>query len=182
MIPFKEVAMLTSGLLARKGTAAPASLGLAPYPLNAPVMAPMPAPQPQMQPVQPAPLRAAAVAAARVESRAPLRFPAGQVTERPAAEPKEPSPKPVVEAVAPVAEAVVPVVEEVETGEVAHDGKLAKVSLRLDPVRHLKLRLASAHERRSGQQILLAALDAYLAGVAASVPGDCACLKRNPEA
>jgi hypothetical protein len=54
-----------------------------------------------------------------------------------------------------------------------------KVSLRLDEDRHLKLRLAAAHQHRSGQEILLAALDAYLKTCAATaMDGNCACLKR----
>ena len=37
-----------------------------------------------------------------------------------------------------------------------------RVSLRLDPHRHLRLRLLAAHSRMSQQQTLIAALDAYL--------------------
>ena len=40
--------------------------------------------------------------------------------------------------------------------------KLVKVSLRLDPARHLRLRLSAAHMRQSAQQLLLSALDHYL--------------------
>lgn len=57
----------------------------------------------------------------------------------------------------------------------------AKVSLRLDPERHQRLRIAALHQRLSGQQLLLAALDAYLADCAASVnDGNCVCLRRQP--
>ena len=35
----------------------------------------------------------------------------------------------------------------------------ARITLRLDPDRHLKLKLAAAHLRRSSQQILVEALD-----------------------
>lgn len=56
-----------------------------------------------------------------------------------------------------------------------------KVSLRLDAERHRKLRLATVHLGRSGQSILLEALDAHLARCADSiVAGDCACLLRKP--
>jgi hypothetical protein len=56
-----------------------------------------------------------------------------------------------------------------------------KVSLRLDAERHRKLRLAAVHLGRSGQRILLDALDAHLARCAETIPaGDCACLQRKP--
>jgi hypothetical protein len=56
-----------------------------------------------------------------------------------------------------------------------------KVSLRLDAERHRKLRLAAIHLGRSGQRILLDALDAHLARCAEAMPaGDCACLQRKP--
>jgi hypothetical protein len=52
-----------------------------------------------------------------------------------------------------------------------------KLSLRLDPERHTRLRVAAAHLRRSGQEIMLAALDAYLADKAHEIRGgSCACL------
>jgi hypothetical protein len=61
-------------------------------------------------------------------------------------------------------------------------GKSAKVSLRLDADRHQRLRLVALHEGRSGQQILLAALDAYIEHVAAQLmDGKCACLQRTDE-
>lgn len=57
----------------------------------------------------------------------------------------------------------------------------AKVSLRLDPDRHQRLRIAALHQRRSGQQLLLAALDAYLDRSALTVlDGACTCLQRRP--
>ena len=54
----------------------------------------------------------------------------------------------------------------------------AKLSLRLDPDRHLRLKLLSAHQCRSGQALLIEALDRYLAGCDATQPGgaSCACL------
>ena len=58
----------------------------------------------------------------------------------------------------------------------------AKVSLRLDPERHRKLRLAAVHLGRSGQRILIDALDAHLARCAETIAGgDCACLRRQPD-
>ena len=60
-------------------------------------------------------------------------------------------------------------------------GGSAKVSLRLDPDRHQRLRIAALHQRRSGQQLLLAALDAYLDRSALTVlDGACTCLQRRP--
>ena len=41
----------------------------------------------------------------------------------------------------------------------------ARISLRLDPARHRRLRLASVHLDASIQDILTAALDAYLSGL-----------------
>jgi len=61
-------------------------------------------------------------------------------------------------------------------------GKSYKVSLRLDADRHQRLRLVALHEDRSGQQILLAALDEYLDSVAQQLmDGKCACLQRIDE-
>ena len=51
-----------------------------------------------------------------------------------------------------------------------------KLSLRLDPERHLRLKLAAAHLRRSSQAIMLDALDAYLSTVTANLDKDCHCL------
>ena len=52
----------------------------------------------------------------------------------------------------------------------------AKLSLRLDPERHLRLKLAAAHLRRSSQAIMLDALDAYLSTVTTAMDGNCHCL------
>jgi hypothetical protein len=179
MIPFKEVAMLTSGLLARKGAAIPASLGLAPFHHIAPSAGPaQPAAPPQPAPT--ASLRATAPAPAptspRIESWPPLPFPGLRAAPRPTsdAQPSEAETKDVP----PAAVADARAAEALDA--LPADGKLAKVSLRLDPARHLKLRLAAAHQRRSGQQILLAALDAYVEAIVPAVmDGDCACLKRS---
>ena len=56
--------------------------------------------------------------------------------------------------------------------------KTVKVSLRLDPERHLRLRLASAHLRRSAQKILMSALESYLdTTVGTPANATCACFK-----
>ena len=53
-----------------------------------------------------------------------------------------------------------------------------RVSLRLDPHRHLRLKLLSAHGRMSLQETLIAALDAYLGDEARSANGgNCDCLQ-----
>jgi hypothetical protein len=55
-----------------------------------------------------------------------------------------------------------------------------KLSLRLDGDRHRRLRIAALHLGRSGQQILVEALDAYLERSAEAIlGGQCACLRRN---
>lgn len=53
----------------------------------------------------------------------------------------------------------------------------ARVSLRLDPERHLRLKLASAHLGCSIQELLTGALDRYLEVRAPDIAhGSCACL------
>jgi hypothetical protein len=52
----------------------------------------------------------------------------------------------------------------------------AKLSVRLDQGRHLRLKLAAAHLQRSSQTIMIEALDAYLASTAKEICGQCACL------
>ena len=51
-----------------------------------------------------------------------------------------------------------------------------RLTLRLDPERHMRLKLAAAHLDLSLQDILIAALDAYLAREA-----PCACLASDPK-
>jgi hypothetical protein len=57
----------------------------------------------------------------------------------------------------------------------ASDERVA-FTLRLDPERHARLRILAARRGRSGQEMLLKALDAYLEACAV----DCACLARKP--
>ncbi len=55
-----------------------------------------------------------------------------------------------------------------------------RVSLRLDPERHLKMKLAAAHARQSLQDFLISALDRHLDQIAESVAaGKCGCLTRD---
>ena len=56
-------------------------------------------------------------------------------------------------------------------------GPVAKLTLRLDRERHLRLKLVGAHSRRSVQEILTLALDEYLDRVVPEAfNGRCACL------
>lgn len=53
----------------------------------------------------------------------------------------------------------------------------ARLSVRLDPHRHLRLKLLAAHHRMSLQETVVAALDAYLGDEADQVNrGQCDCL------
>jgi len=58
--------------------------------------------------------------------------------------------------------------------------RLRRMALRLDPQRYVRLKLLSAYTRQSSQQLLLEALDRFLASECetACVPDDCACLKQ----
>lgn len=57
------------------------------------------------------------------------------------------------------------------------DIERARVSVRLDPDRHLKLRLTAAHLHNSLQDIMTDALDRYLEQIGPEVlRNDCACL------
>jgi|GEM_PF-5789133 len=59
------------------------------------------------------------------------------------------------------------------------DGERVRLSLRLDPERHLRLKLASVHSRKSAQQIMTDALDLYLTQLASTVSGGtCACMMK----
>ena len=60
---------------------------------------------------------------------------------------------------------------------------VAKLTLRLDRERHLKLKLAAAHLRMSAQEILTKALDQYLDDmIPTCVDGGCQCLARLEQA
>lgn len=89
----------------------------------------------------------------------------------------------------PTSLVVLPIVPRAPTGEIKPElsaprgggaAAAAKLSLRLDGDRHRRLRVASLHLGRSGQQILVEALDAYLERSAEAIlGGQCACLRRN---
>jgi hypothetical protein len=62
-----------------------------------------------------------------------------------------------------------------------HHGRV-RLSLRLDPHRHLRLKLLAAHSHRSIQEILIHALDAYMEDQGQSmVDGSCACLMETDQ-
>lgn len=63
--------------------------------------------------------------------------------------------------------------------EPARDGSshVRRFTLRLSPDQHLKLRLASVHLGRSGQKLVLEAVNEYLERIAPELrDGDCACI------
>ncbi len=71
---------------------------------------------------------------------------------------------------------VVPVTALSEKGGGGTTKARAKLSVRLDQGRHLRLKLAAAHLRRSSQAIMLDALDAYLSTIEPTTDGNCPCL------
>ena len=168
MISFKEAASLTGSLLARKGSAVPAALALSPLAvMQHPAMAALP---PAPGPALPMP----------VAARMPLLLrPTPQMEGWRSPPPFQPAPRAPArpEAKAPEAKTAG---GPKEPPSRRGSGKSAKVSLRLDDERHRKLRLASVHQQLSGQQILLKALDAYLADCAPVVmDGNCVCINRD---
>lgn len=60
---------------------------------------------------------------------------------------------------------------------VANPADRARLTLRLDEARHRRLKVTSAYLQRSQNDIIMAALDAYLEHVSPEILGsDCACL------
>ncbi len=58
-----------------------------------------------------------------------------------------------------------------------HPAERSRLTLRLDPDRHLKIKLAAAHLNLSLQELMTDALDRYLADIKPSYPGSvCNCL------
>ena len=56
------------------------------------------------------------------------------------------------------------------------------MTVRLDAEQHMRLRVVSSYLKRSSQQVIVDALDAYFAQLPDSVPGNCACWKARVEA
>jgi len=148
-----RAAALTSALLARKGGAAPAG-----------------------------PNAAGLDAMARDLARdLSADHPVHHARPAPAATPCAPEPAPAAQASAPLpapeaaARAGEPAKAARRRASPGSGGKAA-MTVRLDAERHFKLRLMSAHANRSAQQILVAALDDYLAKHGADIsPRMCAC-------
>jgi len=86
-------------------------------------------------------------------------------------------------AVVPVTPAKMParIRRRAKPAEGSKDGARFKYTLRLDPDRHLRVRLVAAHLERSMQDIMTTALDTYLERAATQVQGgNCACLTGQP--
>ncbi|URW76249.1 hypothetical protein M9980_03210 [Sphingomonas donggukensis] len=160
----KPTASLSSGLLARKGQARPA---MRPQGFHGPAvslddlgwndMGEEPAPVVSIAPA-PAPIAPA------VATVPPVLIEREALEEAIAPEPVAPEPvAAVVKAPAPVKapakRAARPVVDA------ASAKSKAAFTLRLDADRHLRLRLASASRNRSAQQLVIEALDAFIASL-----------------
>jgi hypothetical protein len=158
----KSFASLSSGLLARKGAAKPAMRpqGFGGFGSNLEDLGwndmgqddePEPAPRP-MAALTPSPTRLAPEPAVVVQQRVLQEsFPAGEPI---ASEPVAPGPE--------AAPAISTLNLPRRRGEVKTGNSKAAFTLRLDPERHLKLRLACALGRQSAQQLVTGALDQYL--------------------
>ena len=59
--------------------------------------------------------------------------------------------------------------------------KRRAMTVRLDDVQHMRLRLVTTHLQRSAQDLFVTALDAYLDQLPSTIPGNCACFKRRVE-
>lgn len=74
-------------------------------------------------------------------------------------------------------------VSRARTRALANGMQRVKLSVRLDPTRHLKLKLTAAHMHDSVQSVLIDALDAYLDQISpALTDGRCTCLRRKGRA
>lgn len=51
------------------------------------------------------------------------------------------------------------------------------MTVRLDDVQHMRLRLVTTYLQRSAQDLFVTALDAYLDQMPSTIPGNCACMK-----
>ena len=180
MISFKEAASLTGSLLARKGSAVPAAIALSPLAVLPHAAIAQPAPPVAMA----APMAAMPSPAATTAPQATSASAIAGSALRPTAQMESwRSPPPFQPARPPVGKPMAKAGGPKEPPSRRGPGKTAKVSLRLDDERHRKLRLASVHQQLSGQQILLKALDAYLATYApAAMDGNCVCINRAPAA
>jgi hypothetical protein len=182
----RTYASLSSGLLARKGTAKPAmrpqgftgfedlgwnDMGHEPSPEEAFDTADLPEHVPSsIAALTPAPRHVKAVPA-DAEAEAEAEEPEVVAQQRAIAESFPPEPEPELEpqaepeAPAPHAAAAVVALPRRLAVPVAVQGRKSAFTLRLDADRHLRLRLAAAVTGRSAQQIVTGALDALLQSI-----------------
>jgi hypothetical protein len=177
-------ASLSSSLLARKGQARPAMrpqgfVGVTPAPhddlgwndMGDEIPAPPPPPAPKPQVLR---QREALSRGLKRETDA-AAAPASLASVEPTSVAPEAEPLPATETIfAAVAEATPPAPAAAEDPAISPDAaarvvrevrrrkRRAAFTLRLDPDRHLRLRLASAVSNRSAQQLVTEALDAFL--------------------
>ena len=182
----KPFASLSSGLLARKGTAKPAmrpqgfgqmgvsmedlgwnDMGHSLQPSSAPHV-----PEPRELPEHVPSSIAALTPSPRLHAEpAPAPAPPPVVVEQQRiiettfAEAPKPAPEPAVSVPAPSAAGRARVKAAATVERSAKGGKKAAFTLRLDGERHLQLRLACALTNRSAQQLVTEALDMFLASV-----------------
>lgn len=172
----KPTASLSSGLLARKGQARPAMRPQGFVSLNPQMIddlgwndmgeepAPAPAAYVAPAPVVPLPVPAPQVLQQRAELEEQISDFAPELEAEPVV---EVAPEPVLEAAPePIfVPAPKPIVSAGTLARVAREVSSkpkAAFTLRLDPDRHLRLRLASAVSNHSAQQLVTQALDAFL--------------------
>lgn len=143
-----RAARLTSSLLVRKGDAAPA--GIPPRHPDVPLVQV----SPPVSEARAAPLRAISEA----EPQTAAASPGAGATVNPAG----------------------PTPAAGRTGRAGGGGSGERfaTTLRLDPVRHYRLKLFAARQRTEVQDLLVRAVDAYLEARA----GDCPCLRGGPKA
>ncbi len=153
----RNAASLTGLLLVRKGAAAPSPLGREAGP-DAPTprrFTPKPAPEPSRVGPSPVTLRAANDKLTKAVRKNTRNVAAAKQNGKP-------RPAPAKARSAPSG---------------GGPSAVRRFTLRLSPEQHLLLRLASVHLGRSGQKLLLVALDEYLDRIAPELrEGNCACL------
>jgi hypothetical protein len=168
MMNMKAAASLTGSLLARKGAAYPASYS-APTPSADNEDGATPAARAYNDPrviasAPPAPVQASAFSA-------PAPQHGGQMQDgRLAPKASEPAKAPEPEAELPGESYSVEATDEVGLPQTMDKMGRVRLSVRLDPDRYLRVKMASARTRWSAQDIVIAALDRYLGGKAESAP------------
>lgn len=153
-------AQLDAGLLVRKGAALPAgyraaaAAAIAPVPTRSSVETTAPTPAPTQQAAPAATTPSAAQTSQQAPKPAAKNADAGRATDK-APQKRTGSDRPGSN----------------------RPGERARISIRLDHDRHLRLRIAAAHLDRSLQDIMTDALDRYLDEAAPDVAGgNCECL------